>query len=90
VANLHSNPSGGARVGFFYPFKPHVDLELGLSGQSGEWDDAGKHLWSAAVVDASVHLGSFFEAKGEYIKSSYGSDAQYLSSSGQLGFLKCR
>src|SRR5450759_2695733 len=46
VANLHGQPSGGARVGWFMPFKPHYDLELGLSGQSGEWDDAGRHHWS--------------------------------------------
>lgn len=74
VANLHGHPSGGARLGFFAPFKPHYDLELGLSGQSGEWDDAGLHLWSAAVVDASVHLGSSLEIKGEYTHTWYGSD----------------
>lgn len=74
VANLHGQPSGGARVGWFMPFKPHYDVELGLSGQSGEWDDAGQHLWSAAVADASVHLGSSFEVKGEYIHSQYGTD----------------
>lgn len=74
VANLHSNPSGGGRIGFFTPFKPHYDLELGVSGQSGEWDPQGKHLWTAAVLDGSVHLGSFIEAKGEYINSWYGSD----------------
>jgi hypothetical protein len=74
VANLHGNPSGGGRVGVFMPFKPHYDLELGLSGQSGEWDDAGQHSWSAAVVDASLHLGANFEVKGEYIHSWYGSD----------------
>ncbi len=74
VANLHGNPSGGARVGWFAPFKPHYDLELGLSGQSGEWDNAGRHLWTAAVADASVHLGSCLEIKGEYIHSWYGSD----------------
>jgi hypothetical protein len=76
VANLHGHPSGGARVGLFMPFKPHYDLELGLSGQSGEWDDAGQHLWSAGVVDASLHLGANFEVKGEYIRSWYGSDDQ--------------
>lgn len=75
VANLHGNPSGGARIGFFYPYKPHYDFELGLSGQSGEWDDAGSHLWNAAVVDASLHLGSYFETKGEFINTWYGSDA---------------
>jgi len=74
VANLHGHPSGGARVGWFMPFKPHYDVELGVSGQSGEWDDAGSHLWSAVVGDASVHLGSSFELKGEYIHSWYGSD----------------
>lgn len=74
VANLHSNPSGGGRVGFFAPFKPHYDLEVGLSGQAGEWDPQGSHLWSAVVLDSSVHLGSFIEAKGEYINSWYGSD----------------
>jgi hypothetical protein len=74
VANLHGNPGGGARVGYFKPFKPHYDLEVGLSGMSSEWDDAGQHLWSAGVIDASVHLGSSIEVKGEFIKSWYGSD----------------
>jgi len=74
VANLHGNPSGGGRLGLFMPFKPHYDLELGISGQSGEWDDAGTHLWSAGVLDAALHLGPNFEAKGEYIISRYGSD----------------
>jgi hypothetical protein len=74
VANLHGNPSGGARLGYFIPFKPHYDLELGLSGQSGEWDDAGQHTWSAGVVDASLHLGANFDVKGEYIRTAYGSD----------------
>lgn len=74
VANLHANPSGGGRIGFFAPFKPHYDVELGISGQSGEWDNAGRHLWSGLVFDASVHLGSYFETKGEYINSWYGTD----------------
>ncbi len=74
VANLHGQPSGGARLGVFMPFKPHYDLELGISGQSGEWDNAGTHLWSAGVFDAALHLGANFEAKGEYILSRYGSD----------------
>jgi len=74
TANLHSNPSGGARLGLFMPFKPHYDVELGISGQSGEWDNAGSHIWSAGVFDAALHLGANFEAKGEYIVSRYGSD----------------
>ncbi len=73
VANLHGSPSGGGRLGFFFPYKPHYDFELGLSGQSGEWDNAGGHLWSSGVIDASLHLGSYFEAHGEYIRSWYGS-----------------
>ena len=74
VANLHGNPSGGARLGYFAPFKPHYDLEIGISGQSGEWDDSGQHIWTAGVIDASLHLGSFVEVKGEYIRTQYGSD----------------
>ncbi len=84
VANLHGHPSGGARLGVFLPlpYKPHYDLELGISGQSGEWDDAGNHLWSAGVLDASLHLGPSFEAKGEYILTRYGSDAGLISQTG--------
>jgi len=74
TANLHGHPSGGARLGVFVPFKPHYDLELGISGQSGEWDDAGNHLYTAGVFDAALHLGPSFEAKGEYILTRYGSD----------------
>ena len=73
-SNTHGNLVGGGRVAFFTPFKPHYDLELGVSAQTGEWDDAGKHLWSAGVLDASFHLGPNFEAKGEYIISRFGSD----------------
>jgi hypothetical protein len=72
--NLHSRPSGGGRIGWFYPWKPHYDLELGISGQTGEWDDAGNHLWSAAVLDAALHIGPNFEAKGEYANTWYGTD----------------
>jgi hypothetical protein len=74
TANLHATPSGGARVGIFLPFAPHYDFETGISGQSGEWDNQGTHLWSAGVLDVALHLGSSFEAKGEYILTRYGSD----------------
>jgi len=74
TANLHNHPTGGARLAVFLPFKPHYDLELGISGQSGEWDNAGNHLCTAGVLDASLHLGSSFEVKGEYIISRFGSD----------------
>lgn len=72
--NWHVHPSGGGRVGWFMPWKPHYDLELGVSGQSGEWDDAGKRLWTAAVLDAALHIGPYLEAKGEYINTWVGSD----------------
>ncbi|MGA2245815.1 MAG: hypothetical protein ABSH48_12505, partial [Verrucomicrobiota bacterium] len=76
VANLHSDPSGGSRLAVFLPlaYKPRYDLELGISGQTGEWDNGGTHLWSAGVLDAALHLGQNFEAKGEYILTRFGSD----------------
>ncbi len=74
VANLHDAPAGGGRLAVFLPFKPRYDLELGVSGQVGEWDNAGSHLWMAGVLDASLHLGPNFEIKGEYMLTRYGSD----------------
>jgi hypothetical protein len=70
--NLHSNPSGGGRLAFFYPFQPHYDVELGVSGQAGEWDNAGNQTWSGLVVDGAVHVSPYFEVKGEYINAWYG------------------
>jgi hypothetical protein len=67
--SLNGNPSGGGRIGWFYPWKPQYDVELGVSGQAGPWDNAGKELWSAAVLDAAVHIGPYFEVKGEYINT---------------------
>jgi hypothetical protein len=69
IGNLHGYPSGGGRLGFFAPFKAHYDAEIGVSGQSGEWDNAGNRLWSATVVDAAVHISPYFEAKGEYMNT---------------------
>ena len=74
VANLHGSPVGGGRVSVFLPFKPHYDLELGLSGQTGEWEPSRSHQWTAGVFDGSLHLGPNFELKGEFTKSVYGSD----------------
>jgi hypothetical protein len=65
--NLHGSPAGGGRIGWFYPFKPHYDFEVGLSGQTGPWDNAGNRLWSAGVFDGALHIGPFAEIKGEYI-----------------------
>ncbi len=68
--NWHANPSGGGRIGWFYPWALHYDLELGISGQTGEWSDyAGSYAWSAAVLDAAVHLSPYFEVKGEYVNT---------------------
>jgi hypothetical protein len=47
-------------------------LEIGVSGQTGVWDDAGDHYWSSAVLDAALHLGPSFELKGEFINVWYG------------------
>ncbi len=74
VANLHGSPSGGGRLGWFFPYAPHYDIELGISAMSGEWDDAGQHNWTGGAIDASVHVGPYLEVKGEYIRSQYGSD----------------
>ncbi|HXR08292.1 MAG TPA: porin [Candidatus Acidoferrum sp.] len=67
--NWHPNPSGGGRLGWFYPWKPHYDFELGLSGQTGEWSDSGNRQWSAGVVDAALHLGPNVEVKGQYVNT---------------------
>jgi phosphate-selective porin len=69
TGNLHSSPSAGGRIGWFYPLKAHYDLELGISGQSGTWDNQNQYLWSAAVFDAALHVSPYFELKGEYINS---------------------
>jgi len=68
IGNLHGDPTGGGRIGWFYPWEAHYDLELGLSGQSGEWNDLGNN-WSALVFDASLHLSPYAEVKGEYINT---------------------
>jgi hypothetical protein len=57
VANLHETRPGARAWALFLPFKPHYDLELGISGQSGEWDNAGNHLWTAGVLDAPCIWG---------------------------------
>jgi hypothetical protein len=72
--NWHANPSYGGRLGWFHPFKAHYDFELGISGQTGEWDNAGNRRWSAGVFDAAVHIGPYFEAKGEYIRTMVETD----------------
>lgn len=78
--NLHSDPVGGARVGLFTPFKPHYDVEVGLSALSGQWYN--NYLYTAGVFDGAVHLGPNIEVKGEYILDQYGSDNGTISQHG--------
>lgn len=86
VANLNGHPSGGGRIGYFYPYMPHYDFEIGLSGQYGEWNTMNQHSWTAGVIDAALHLGPWFEAKGEFIKTAYGSaDLGYVRPEGWWG-----
>ena len=68
-SNEHSAVSGGGRLGWFFPLKPHYDLELGFSGQTGPWNSSGNQLWSAVVGDALLHISPYFEVRGEYIDS---------------------
>src|ERR1700737_1316957 len=60
-ANEHSAVSGGGRLGWFFPLKPHYDLELGISGETGPWNNSGNRLWSAVVADATLHISPYFE-----------------------------
>ena len=69
TGNLHGSPAGGGRIGWFYPWKAHHDIELGVSGETGTWDNADKRRWSAAVFDGALHLNSNIELKGEYINT---------------------
>jgi len=90
VTNMHKRPSEGGRIGWFFPWKPHYDVELGLSGQTGAWDSAGKETWNAGVIDAAIHVSPYFETKGEYIYTRTGTaDLGTIDSSGwwlQSGF----
>jgi hypothetical protein len=68
-ANLHGSPSAGGRVGWFFPWQPHWDVELGVSGQAGTWNDADNKLWSACVFDGAMHLSPNVEIKGEFMNT---------------------
>ncbi len=69
TTNLHGSPSAGGRVGWFFPWQAHWDVELGVSGQAGTWNDADNKLWSAFVFDGALHLSPNFEVKGEYVNT---------------------
>ena len=51
-------------------------MELGISGQTGTWNNSNSDSWSAGVVDAALHLGPYFEAKGEFINTWEATDDQ--------------
>jgi hypothetical protein len=70
--NLHGGVGEGGRVAIFWPWKPQYDLEVGLSGMSSRYDNAGRQQYSAGVVDASLHLGPSVEVKGEYMNTWVG------------------
>jgi len=74
TANLHGGAGWGGRVAFFCPWKPLYDLEVGLSGMSSPWDNAGKRQYTAGVVDLALHLGPSVEVKGEYVNTWVGTD----------------
>lgn len=61
--------TGGGRIGFFHPFSPGHDVEFGVSGAGGPWDQSGDLMWSALVVDAAVHWTSDFEIRGEFLQT---------------------
>ena len=65
--DFNGTPSGGGRLAVFYPWSAYHDIEVGVSGQTGTWDQDNKLWWSAAVLDASLHLGPYTELRGEYV-----------------------
>ena len=65
----HQSSSYGGRLGYFIPVKAHYDLELGLSGQAGDWDNQQNYAWQAGVLDATMHLSPYLEFRGEYIST---------------------
>ncbi len=66
-ADLNGTPSGGGRLAVFYPWSAYHDVELGVSGQTGTWDEDNNLWWSALVLDAALHLGPYTELRGEYV-----------------------
>ena len=67
TANLHGGLGWGGRVAYFCPWKPQYDLEVGFSGMSSPYDNAGDRNFTAAVADLALHVGPAVEVKGEYI-----------------------
>jgi hypothetical protein len=73
-ANLHGGAGEGGRVAVFWPWKPTYDLEVGVSGMSSPWDNAGRRQYSALVADWALHLSPYVEVKGEYMNTWVGTD----------------
>jgi hypothetical protein len=68
-ANLHGGAGWGGRLAVFWPWKPLYDLEAGVSGMSGPWDNAGRRQYSALAADWALHVGPAVEIKGEYMNT---------------------
>ena len=73
-ANLHGGAGEGGRIGLFWPWKPLYDLEVGVSGMSSPWDNAGSRQYNALVADWALHVGPSVEVKGEYMNTWVGTD----------------
>jgi len=73
-ANLHGGAGEGGRIAIFWPWKPTYDLEVGVSGMSSPWDNAGKRQYNALVADWALHVGPSVEVKGEYMNTWVGTD----------------
>jgi hypothetical protein len=73
-ANLHGGAGEGGRIALFWPWKPLYDLEVGVSGMSSPWDNAGRRQYSALVADWALHVGPSVEVKGEYMNTWVGTD----------------
>jgi hypothetical protein len=73
-ANLHGGAGEGGRIAVFWPWKPSYDLEVGVSGMSSPWDNAGRRQYSALVADWALHLSPYVEVKGEYVNTWVGTD----------------
>jgi hypothetical protein len=73
-ANLHGGAGWGGRLAVFWPWKPLYDLEVGVSGMSSPWDNAGRHQYSALVADWALHIGPAVEIKGEWMNTWVGTD----------------
>jgi len=69
VVNQNHQLAYGGRVGFFQPFAESSDFEVGISGETGKWDSNGDLNWSAAVLDARLHLTPAAEIRGEFMST---------------------